>query len=196
MPTPFDAANKSFTDTAHRAAMRIIYPKLLNCLAEDIEEDLDNFENSERGKLLDGEMAIDYVIKVPSPYTTPITGKKLSHYVQERFRRPSFSKFNDVTVTEWNWLTNKPSELYKLRAPMFLYGYYDEIADDFPQAWALSVAHMMLCMQHGVWGKQRIRNRNKKEQTFLALPIGTLIEKHAVLWRYQAAKATAKGGVA
>jgi hypothetical protein len=196
MPTPFEAANKAFTDTAHRAAMRIIYPKLYNCAPDELEEDTDTFENSERGRLLDGEMAIDYVIKAPSPYTTPKTGQKLAHYVQERFRRPRFSDFNDVTVTEWNWLTDKPSELYKLRAPTFLYGYYDEATDDFPKVWALSVAHMMISMHRDVWNNNLTRRMNKKSQSFLPFKIGILIEKKAVLWRYQAADHAAKGGAA
>jgi hypothetical protein len=50
----------------------------------------------------------------------------LGFTIQERFRRPRYAEFQDLTLTEWNGNSNLPSELYKIRAGMFLYGYYSE----------------------------------------------------------------------
>jgi hypothetical protein len=99
----------------------------------------------ERSDVLDGALGIDRIVKVkglPKFLRQPIT-----FTVQERFRRIEFAKWKDVTITEWNNVTNQPSELYKIIANIFLYGYYDPTTGAFLDAIAFDplAALRLLC---------------------------------------------------
>lgn len=158
--TPYSHRNQDFSNKAHARAQLSVYPLLFKTHAECL-----TFEAlpEEQAMTLDGDMGTDRLVKVSvHGLMAPLT-----FLVQERFRRPENAQFDDVTVTEWNHNSNLPSELYKIKAGLFLYGKYDEQFDRFTEATAFSVCPMLL---HIATGKLAFeRRRNRKNQTFICI---------------------------
>jgi hypothetical protein len=161
--TLYEQDNADFSNRAHMRARDVLYPRIFNVRRERLQFEDTLLAQSDRAKILDGEMGVDRIVRVtihnlPAP---------LMFTVQERFRRPEFAKYQDMTVTEWNHASNLPSELYKINAGLFLYGYFDERTSVFVDAIAIGVTDMLLAI-----ATRRLRyNRrwNKKRQTFLTL---------------------------
>ena len=161
--TLYEQDNADFSNRAHMRARDVLYPRIFNVRRERLQFEDTLLAQSDRAKILDGEMGVDRIVHVtihnlPAP---------LMFTVQERFRRPEFAKYQDMTVTEWNHASNLPSELYKINAGLFLYGYFDERTSVFVDAIAIGVTDMLLAI-----ATRRLRyNRrwNKKRQTFLTL---------------------------
>lgn len=126
MKTPYSIDNANFSQSAHMAARQCIYPAIFpNADTLTFEDTL--LEMSDRARLLDGEMAIDRIVKVSvSSLHMPLT-----FTFQERFRKPQYANYRDITITEWNNKTNRPSELYKIEADYFLYGYFNPTNTNF-----------------------------------------------------------------
>lgn len=123
--TPYSFKNQSFTDKAHKAACDQIYPKLF--LENHLEFRACNVNAGGKDAIYDGEMSIDYIVSVQlKDFQSP-----LRFTIQERFRQVKFADFKDITITTWNYQTDKPSELYKMDCSLFLYGYYDSTEDSF-----------------------------------------------------------------
>ena len=161
--TLYEQDNADFSNRAHMRARDVLYPRIFNVRRERLQFEDTLLAQSDRAKILDGEMGVDRIVRVtihnlPAP---------LMFTVQERFRRPEFAKYQDMTVTEWNHASNLPSELYKINAGLFLYGYFDERTSVFVDAIAIGVTDMLLAI-----ATRRLRydrRWNKKRQTFLTL---------------------------
>lgn len=160
--TEFEIDNAEFSRLAHNAARKQIYPHVFGCAYEDME-----FENmaqwtGTRKSIYDGEMAIDVLVKIKIP---DMYGK-LTFSVQERFRRPEskYLRNKDVTITEYNHESGKPSELLKILALVMLYGFYDPKENVFPVAMGLSVPE--LTRRLVTKRLQFKRKTNKKNQSF------------------------------
>lgn len=135
MGTPISSWNIEFTKKAHNSATRWVYPYVFNTTPHYIiYEETILKEGDERSKILDGEMAVDYkaYVKIEGLHSP------LSFTIQERFRKPVFQKYQDLTITEYNNLTKQISELYKLSGGLFVYGYYDEKIDKILQSIVIS----------------------------------------------------------
>jgi hypothetical protein len=175
--TVYQPENAAFSNKAHMAARRLLYPRIFRK-----PESMLGFEDTllhmgERGRILDGEMGIDRIIRV----TVPSLHAPLVFTVQERFRRPQFAKYKDLTVTEWNNASETPSELYKINAGIFLYGYYDEGAGSFVDAIAISVTDLLLML-----AREQINyssEYNRKKQDFLAFRFDDLKTARVVIFR-------------
>jgi len=144
-------------------ARDVLYPRIFNVRRERLAFEDTLLAQSERAAILDGEMGVDRIVRV----TVHNLPAPLVFTVQERFRRPEFAKYQDMTVTEWNHASNLPSELYKINAGLFVYGYFDERRGDFADAIVIGVTDMLLAM-----ATRRLRYErrwNKKMQSFLAL---------------------------
>lgn len=168
MNTPFDQNNQDFSDKAHEAAQSMVYPALFKC-----DKDRMRFERvsvSEGGEkaILDGQMAIDRVVKV----TVDGLRCPIEHIVQERFRRPQFSHFKDVTITEFNHASGQPSELYKIKSGIFVYGYYDENACRFGDILVVDVPAFMMAMTDG--SIEYVKRQNRKMQDFVCVSFDDL----------------------
>lgn len=126
MKTPFSAANSDFSKQAHQAAMHQVYPHIFSGQSiKRIASRATLLDMGPQERILDGAMGIDYIIEVHHKgLILPIETT-----VQERFRRPHYAGRKDITITEWNYQTNLPSELYKIKAELFVYGYYDQDRD-------------------------------------------------------------------
>lgn len=122
MKTPFSLECKRFTDIASDYAVNNIYPKFF-----DTDKSLLSFEDCTQddsiNKIMDSEFSIDKIVRVS------VLNKSLKYPIgftfQERFREMKYRNFMDVTLTEFSHVSNLPSELYKIKAFYFLYGYYD-----------------------------------------------------------------------
>lgn len=127
MSTPYSKANQDFSDEAHKYAQDFIYPKLFNTDRENLSFECTSLGTSDKNKILDGEMATDRIVRV----TVDFLHGPIQFTVQERYRKPEYARWKDITITEWNCATNLPSELYKLNAGIFVYGYFDDIKKVF-----------------------------------------------------------------
>ena len=176
MRTVFEQKNADFSTWAHLAARRLIYPRIFG--TENLSFEDTSLTVSPRSQILDGEMAIDRIVRVHICNL----GAPLVFTMQERFRTPGYAKWLDVTITEWNHASDLPSELYKINAGLFLYGYYDEVADTFLDAICLHTSSLLLALAHGrlVYRRQR----NKKDQTFLGFSFSDLALSGIVAWRW------------
>ena len=120
--TPYSVSNQLFSDAAHQLAAKEIYPQVFRCDASEITIQSMNVQDGGISAVYDGKLGIDKIIAVS------VNGLRapLLFSVQERFRRPKNISFQTLTITEWNHETDVPSELYKIKADLFVYGYYDE----------------------------------------------------------------------
>lgn len=175
MATPHSRANQAFTDAAHQAAQDLLYPSLFNVSRERLSFESTTLGKSDTATFLDGEMAIDRIVNIKVPGLR----RSLSITVQERFRQLKYSKFRDLTITEWNPRTDLPSELYKLRAGVFLYGYYDESASLFCSAIAVDVVPLLIAIAHS--GIRYTTGTNPRtEQPFLCFKFDDLFAANVV----------------
>ena len=190
--TRFDQGNADFSSRMHELAREMIYPKLFSRGKDLIRYDENTtMGSSERGNVLDGEMGIDRIVrlsveglKAPIPFT-----------IQERFRTWEYEPRQDVTITEWNHDSNLPSELYKMQANIFLYGYANQSQTGFLDALAISTVGMMTSLAERKMPYSRWTNQ--KNQTFIAITFERLEKAGLVLWRMKEAKQEEKrkGGV-
>jgi len=186
--TLYEQDNADFSNRAHMRARDVLYPRIFNVRRERLQFEDTLLAQSDRAKILDGEMGVDRIVRVtihnlPAP---------LMFTVQERFRRPEFAKYQDMTVTEWNHASNSPSELYKINAGLFVYGYFDERSGRFPDAIVIGVTEMLLALAQGRLRYER--RRNKKQQSFLALRFEDM-EKAGIVryWLAREREAAPKG---
>jgi hypothetical protein len=178
--TVYQKDNANYSDKVHMLAREQVYPKLFGADAANITYEADTLVGqSPLGDMLDGEMGIDRIARVSVKGLTGV----LSFTVQERFRRPSYAMHRDITVTEWNHASGLPSELYKIQAQVFLYGYADKEQDPTWITEAIAINTTSLLMAIVQCSVKYGTERNKKQQTFLTIPFAELESNNLVLWR-------------
>jgi hypothetical protein len=170
--TVFSAAREEFSKRAHLAAEAQFYPQLFHGWPVAFED----VTNTVR----DLQYAIDYQAAV----TVDGLRAPLRFSIQERWRDPSAMQHGDITITEWNLDTGRPSELHKLGAHLFVYGFYDTQADQISAAVAASVPHLLLGLLNGL----QYQRRRRGDQSFVALQVAHLKKAHAVLSQMRAPK--------
>jgi len=175
--TIYEPDNANFSELAHLAAQKQLYPSIFKQPFSALVFISATSSINQKINILDREMGIDRIVNVF------VKGfhKSFSFTVQERFRRPEYAKYKDVTITEWNNASSSPSELYKINAGIFLYGYYDLQAKSFLDAVAIDTSKLLLLL-----ARQQLyfrRRRNNKLQDFIAIPFDELENKGVVLFR-------------
>lgn len=179
MRTDFSSENSAFSDKAHIAAQTQIYPLIFNTSSENISYEtvtISNEPTNQRNLILDGEFAVDRKIYVTvEMYPIPLT-----YTVQERFRRPRFKQFQDITITEYNHSSDQPSELYKLSGGLFVYGYYDETKDKILQYVAFSSSALLVKIASGEIKHDSKKPNHRSNQAFLAFKFESL-RKHGLI---------------
>lgn len=188
--TPFSNTNRDLSQSGHLKAREVLYPALF---ASRINEgDQLTFEdtciwNGERGAVLDGEQATDRIVYLycrrfanqPKGYEDAESAlRKIPITVQERFREPVHQANQDLTITVWNPLSQTPSELFKLMAQWFLYGYYDLATDTHLQTLLVNVSDMMMGVINGSLPFTHHENPRTK-QPFIAIPFAALYKQRA-----------------
>lgn len=178
MKTPYSEENQAFSNVAHSAARVDVYPRLFDCNPSLLSFDSASVSDGGEKAILDGQMAVDRIVKV----STPGLRGDISHIIQERFRRPRFSGYRDITITEFNNESGQQSELYKLKAGIFVYGYYCEATRRFGEVIAVDIAALMMGISSGsVCISQRQRNP-RSGQDFVSVKFDRLQEAGVVLW--------------
>lgn len=180
MRTQFDEKNKSFTDKCHMIAQEKFYPVVFNTTQDKIESVDTSLSKGEKEQILDGQMAVDRILHV----TVFDLMQPLEFTIQERFRRPEYLKWQDVTITEWNRNSNLPSELYKLNAGMFVYGYANDAykPTDLLQAYAVNTTKVLHLIATG--GIKYNRQINPKNQYFIGIRIDELRKTGCMIAEY------------
>jgi len=181
MRTNFSSSNAAFSDKAHLAAQTQIYPAVFNTSSENVSYEsvtLSDDPTNKRNQILDGEMAVDRKVYVTvNSFPFP-----LSYTVQERFRKPKFKKFQDITITEYNTSSGLPSELYKLSGGLFVYGYYDETNDKIEQFVVFSSSALLLSIASGEIKIDRRGFNDRSNQRFIAFKFDTLRNHGLILY--------------
>jgi len=173
MRTPYNIKNQRFSNSAHYAARKYIYPSIFGTNNLSYTNTL--LSQGEKEAILDGELGIDRIVKVSSP-SFP---KGLPFTIQERFRKPEHAKFRDISIPKWLHKSNRPGELYKLSAGLFVYGYYDEPKDMFLEVVAVSVIDLMMGLANGTI-KYTKGTFEAKDQTFIGINFDELKKSGAV----------------
>lgn len=176
MRTQFESERKAFSDRAHEAAKRLIYPQAFGSDAGDLSFESHDVADGGVNRILDGTLGIDKTVSVRCPHLH----QGIGFTTQERFRKPSFAAYNDLTITEWNGTTNLPSELYKCKAQYFVYGYFSEETGAFEDALVVEVARML----RGICTRELpfVQEINKKQQSFIAVKFEDLQAYGAVMY--------------
>jgi hypothetical protein len=182
--TEYTKANGAFSDRAHEAAQDLLYPAIFNTERFNLEFESTMLNDGDHNTLLDGQMGIDRLVKV----TVKSLPAPIEFAIQERFRRPEFMRYQDLTVTEWNHSSNLPSELYKIKAGLFLYGYYDEIKHLFGDAICVNVEGLKYALVTSNIIYER--RRNPKRQSFLCFKFTHLTQAGIVIYRESKSYAT------
>lgn len=178
MTTPFSTQNASFTDAAHQAARTQVYPQLFANTNLTYER-VTNVTTDARHAILDGELGIDLIVSVGIHFQHPIP-----FTIQERFRKPEFQRYADLTITQWNHTTDMPSELHKLASDLFVYGYYDPNKDEIIQAIAIHGAPLKTAITTGQLHYEQEKNP-RSNQTFIAITFKALYDMNLIAWSYQ-----------
>lgn len=182
MSTPYCSENQAFSDAAHAAAERMVYPAIFP--DSDIRYACQAVADGGEGQVNDGEKAIDYILHV-APQADVYAGKTHIFTVQERWRR-RFSKSgfdimsaNDITITARN-PTGQRSEWEKMQCQWMLYGFYCEDTDAILKA---SWVNVGMIRWNAVAGKPGYRfsvQKNRRSgQEFYSVPVG-LDEVHSI----------------
>ena len=177
--TPYSTVNQSFSDLAHEVAVHAVYPALFRCDRRQLSFETTSVSQGGRGAILDGEMAVDRIVKVRHPeLKAPLT-----FTVQERFRRMKFSRYNDLTISEYNDTSRRPSELYKMTAGIFLCGFFDDNEQTFDKWIAADVNKLLFRMATGTLPHTKSRNK-RSNQTFICIQATDLLKSGCVLAIY------------
>lgn len=129
------------------------------------------------GTVRDMQYACDCIVAV----TLPQLRAPLRFSVQYRWRTDLEAMgWGDATVTEWNLDSDQPSELHKLFAHLFVYGFYDKAADRIIAAVAIDVPRMLRAI---ALGKLGYTSRRRGDQSFLAFLIRDLENIGAVIYK-------------
>lgn len=188
MRTKYEPEKGAFSQNAHIVARKEFYPLLFNVPPSSLQYEDVTFTNNEkelRHKILDGEMGIDRIIHV----TVPNLNAPLPFTVQERFREIKFQEYQDITITEFNYASGQISELYKLLAAFFVYGYYDKDTNSIKQAIMLFPSELLLAIVKGDIPIEGIK-KNPKEQTFITISFNKLREKGLIRFEYKQKRET------
>ena len=171
MRTKYSKSNAEFSNLAHTCAKLLIYPQIFKTIDLKFESTL--VGDDKRNSVLDGELAIDRIVHVVSK-DNKLKGP-LKFTVQERFRKINYVHYKDLTITEWNYNSDLPSELYKIASGMFLYGYFDPVNLFFREVILINTIDLLFQMSQGLLD-YKIK-RNPKNQTFLVIPFDLLEER-------------------
>lgn len=180
MHTPYSSNNAKFSDAAHEAARTLIYPYVFsaatNSNIEAVEYVSTQVNMGGKAAILDGEMAVDRIVQVQSRNFQ----KPIEFTVQERFRKPQYAGFQDMTITEWNHSSNQPSELYKIRSGLFVYGYYDPDNKNFID-WIVADTTMILFMLTNKSISYSLNTNQRSNQTFICLSFNAMRQAGVVV---------------
>jgi hypothetical protein len=119
---------------------------------------------------MDTDAGIDKIVYV----RTPELRAPIRYTVQERFQRPKNAAQRNITITEWNQATDKPSELYKIAAMYFVGAFMTEEADMVTEGVVCPVPSLLSAILRGVIDWDLVKS-NDKGQPFVRVKIDDLL---------------------
>ena len=163
MKTPYSPIRGARSVSAHMVARECLYPDFFNTFPDSLSYEMMSDFDDIRHKILDGEFGVDVKIKVP------VYGLNapLQFLIQERWQNPRHLTKKKATITEWNHISNTPSELHKISAGYFTYGIYDENKKVILEAIIFNVASLLRIIT--LDSLEYERNFNEKKQSYLAI---------------------------
>jgi hypothetical protein len=171
--TYFDSGRFEASHQAHLKAQDQFYRRFLFPGLEITFEDVTK-------TVEDLEYAIDVCVSV----STPGFRGPFKYAVQERWRADlKAMNYKDITVTSWNLETDLPSELHKLGAHLFVYGFHDS-DHNIIEAVAVDVPRMLyaLTRENLSYRKQnRWMRSGGADQEFLGIGYKELEEVGAII---------------
>ena len=168
--TPYNLINRAYSDKAHACARREIYPAFFKKAGSALRY-------TEPTITQDAAHGIDRIVRV----TVQGLNAPLTFLVQERFRRPNIALYNDITMSEWLGNSNKPSELYTIRAQLFLWGRYDEEQDTMVESLFFWVQPVLHGLATGDIPFKRLLNE-RQGKYFVAIPIAALKARNLIAY--------------
>jgi hypothetical protein len=176
MGTPYSQENQALSDAAHLASQTQVYPFVFNCDSSRLSFECTSLSVSDKAAILDGEMGVDRIVRV-SCLDLP---RPISFCIQERFRNIKYSGYQDLTITTWNTITGQPSELYKINAGLFLYGFYNSASNLFGDWVMVNTAAMLIALT-----SKRVPYTTKKNprsgQEFIGLKFADLYKSGSMV---------------
>ena len=161
----------TFTQMGHQAALQEIYSAVFG----DTSVITDMTGETNR---LDTHFGIDYVVEVKNPQLR----STVDVWVQERWRKLSYQKYQDITLIEFNDYSGNLAEIYKSKAQVMIYGY---LSDDgvIQQAVVVDLATVLVRIAMGKipFG---LRKNNQVNQTFIHVSIADLRAAGLVSYEY------------
>lgn len=161
----------TFTQMGHQAALQKIYSAVFGDTS--IITDMTGETNR-----LDTHFGIDYVVEVKNPQLR----STVDIWVQERWRKLSYQKYQDITLIEFNDYSGNLAEIYKSKAQVMIYGY---LSDDgvIQQAVVVDLATVLVRIAMGKipFG---LRKNNQVNQTFIHVSIADLRAAGLVSYEY------------
>jgi len=186
--TPFEQHNQDFSDRAHAAARSLVYPQLFGCDESLLQFDSASVGDGGEKAILDGQMAIDRLVDV----TVHGLRSPLRRTIQERFRRPGYKSYRDITITEFNHNSGQPSELHKMKCGLFVYGYFCEEDGSFCDLIVVDVPRFLMALTTRDIGYDT--NRNRKNQSFICVKYEDLHKAGVVVFHSKSIEAMELGG--
>lgn len=166
--TPFDEGNKAFTERAHEMAREQVYPHLFPGSAEVEFESVDR-GGSDIHDILDRQLGVDVRIHV----NVPRLGQPVPMHIQERFRKPEYRDFQDVTITKFNNKSGERSEVSKIAAQWLIYGYYEDTLREVQEAVCVNIPVLLRRIAAGEI-EYEDKSENEKQQEFINIGFSEL----------------------
>lgn len=176
----FSNQQTKFTNIAHNTIMKIgFYNKILPRNNIDIHSTNVLHEGyDEESRILDIKYGVDYRIIVHNLRLgdIPIT-------IQERFRDIKYYNHQDLTI-RLETKNGKSSELSKINADLFIYGYYDINNKKFEEIFVIDMVLVKLGLARQTL-EFTIRKNKGKDSKFIAIKFDDLIDIKAILYTYK-----------
>lgn len=181
MKTPYSPRNQRFSNEAHAAARTLFYPLMFEVRPSAIKWKDHSVSDGGESAVMDGQLGIDRTAKVSHP---GLAGP-LEHVIQERFRKIEWARKRDITITAMNNASGQPSELYKLKSGLFVYGYFDDCRREFGEVIAVYVEAILDIIGRGLIETGNEYNP-RSDQNFVTLKFDDLWANGAVRYHKRA----------
>ena len=176
---PFTNKLTEFSNAVHEDLInRGFYEHVFgNKLIDIIDTTVTKPGYSKEAQLLDQNYGVDYriVINDPNLGNIPVT-------IQERFRDMSAKKYQDFTLTH-KTPNGRPSELSKINADLFVYGYAETI-NGITKANQIIIVDMplvKLALSNKIFVPHKPKTSSKSGSTFITIPFNDLFKMGAVV---------------
>lgn len=181
--TKYDKQRGAESTARHKLAEHVLYPRVFGTRRKNLKFRNCRVNSGDRlESVCDGQLKIDCLVYEKSDVRWRTDFRWA---VQERFldAKRYTSHPDYITVTEFNTLTGRPSEVYAGHFDIFLYGYVDDSSGTFYNSIAVEGFRLRDGIYSGAIEGVRDNNGGEKQQDFIKIPYGELLRVDAVMWQ-------------